>query len=219
MVRDVVESELDWNAILDDASRPTRPACLITGYEYLMRNQNAMRIVAAHGMFGLDVLILDEAHRLKEPTTQTTMMVYGALCAGGPGSLVGMAKRTLLLTATPQLNHPGEWYPHLNALTPERLSMRSYDAFTQRYCTWTTRTITMPERPGQSRPQTKQIAAIDGANRDADPGPGAAPARLLAAPQDRRRARARSRRPRSTLRTIEPELCDATLLKEVENSD
>ena len=67
---------------------------IITGYEYLLVNDDAKRMVAAvarkYGKF--DALVLDEAHKLKNPQAKTTMLVYGAQCAGGPGSLVRMAE-------------------------------------------------------------------------------------------------------------------------------
>ena len=187
------------------------PFAIITGYEYLLVNDAAKRVRPWPKVEQFDALVLDEAHKLKNPQAKTTMMVYGAQCAGGPDSLVGMAERTLLLTATPQLNHPGEWYPHMRALAPERLSMRSYDAFTQRYCTFKTRTITMKRRPGQARGRpSRSRRSMARTGRRCPTSPGACAASGCAA---RSATCAASSRPsRSSTRSIEPELCDAQIL-------
>jgi len=80
-----------------------------------------------------DVLILDEAHYLKERTSKRTKTVYGQFCRGD--GLVAHAKRVWLLTGTPAPNDVSEIFPHLRALWPELLpAPANYDAFLKQYC-------------------------------------------------------------------------------------
>lgn len=73
----------------------------------------------------LDLLIVDEGHYAKEPTTKRTQRVFGKAGA------VHKAKRTWVLTATPTPNHAGELWPLLFTFGQTRLQ---YLDFTERYC-------------------------------------------------------------------------------------
>ena len=85
-----------------------------------------------------DVVILDEAHYLKNPKAQRTRAIYG------PGldlknSPLEHAAHIWALTGTPLLNGPHELWTHLRALRPElitqpNLGLMSYTVFVQRYC-------------------------------------------------------------------------------------
>ena len=68
-----------------------------------------------------DVLILDEAHRLKEKTTACTRGIYGRSIAGGSSSVIGRARTVWLLTGTPAPNAFSEVWTHLHALAPARI--------------------------------------------------------------------------------------------------
>lgn len=74
-----------------------------------------------------DVMICDEAHYLKNPRSKRTEFVYG----------VDLSMRVNLvwpLSGTFMLNHPGELWPHINRLDPERIGWLDYFHFTRKYC-------------------------------------------------------------------------------------
>lgn len=80
-----------------------------------------------------DVMILDEAHYLKERTSKRTKTIYGQFCRGD--GLIDCAKCVWLLTGTPAPNDVSEIYTHLRALWPELLPPPgNYDAFIKQYC-------------------------------------------------------------------------------------
>jgi SWI/SNF-related matrix-associated actin-dependent regulator of chromatin subfamily A-like protein 1 len=80
-----------------------------------------------------DVLILDEAHYLKERTSKRTKAIYGQFCRGD--GLVAHAKCVWLLTGTPAPNDVSELFPHIRALWPDMLpAPGNYDAFLKQYC-------------------------------------------------------------------------------------
>jgi SWI/SNF-related matrix-associated actin-dependent regulator of chromatin subfamily A-like protein 1 len=65
-----------------------------------------------------DVMLLDEAHALKNSESSRTQQVYG-LEAQGADSYVAHAHHVYALTGSPTPNHAGELYTHLRALAPE----------------------------------------------------------------------------------------------------
>ena len=140
---------------LKAGSLPRSNRLLIVSYDHLVATRSIYKKLSMPH----DLLILDEAHALKNPTAKRTMLIYGAFCAGWPDSLVGQCGATKLLTGTPQLNHAGEWFTHLRALAPERIEQRSYDAFVNHYCTKKTRVVRT--RGGREMP----IEVIEGSNR------------------------------------------------------
>jgi SWI/SNF-related matrix-associated actin-dependent regulator 1 of chromatin subfamily A len=73
-----------------------------------------------------DLLILDEAHYLKNPKTIRCQQVFGEKGVGGI-----QAKRKLFLTGTPILNRPAEGWVLFYNLAPEVFG--NYPAFTARY--------------------------------------------------------------------------------------
>lgn len=183
------------------------PSVIITGYEYLLVNDVAKQILAGIGHF--DVLICDEAHALKNPTAKRTMLIYGPGCAGG--GLASMARHVWLLTGTPQLNHPGEWFPHLRCLGADRIAERSYAGFVDHYCTKKVRSV-------RTKRGTKQIETIEGSNRAALPDLAR---RLRGFWLKRRQVDVLGQLPPLTIsqRSVDPELCDAAILAQVEDSD
>jgi len=80
----------------------------------------------------VDVLILDEAHYLKNPASRRTRAIYGPGCSGA--GMMRRAERVWLLTATPAPNHPGEYWPHFRALLPPYSVPTKYHDFLTRYC-------------------------------------------------------------------------------------
>jgi SNF2 family DNA or RNA helicase len=68
-------------------------------------------------------LILDESHRIKSPSTQTTKAAL---------KIAPLAKRRLALTGTPTANSPADLYTQLAFLRPER-KMETYRDFQSEY--------------------------------------------------------------------------------------
>jgi SWI/SNF-related matrix-associated actin-dependent regulator 1 of chromatin subfamily A len=79
-----------------------------------------------------DLVILDEAHLLRNHLTKRSRAVLG-----GDG-IARRAKRVFALTGTPTPNHPGELWSLLRALAPDVIvrhgKTMSYDEFLHRYC-------------------------------------------------------------------------------------
>lgn len=69
----------------------------------------------------VDVLILDEAHYLKNPKAKRTQMVFGPK-SDGRGGLAGWAKHVFALTGTPMPKDASELWPMMRALAPERIT-------------------------------------------------------------------------------------------------
>ena len=77
-----------------------------------------------------EILVLDEAHYLKNPEAKRTLAVYGK------GGLAHVAKRVWLLSGTFAPNNAAEYYPHLHCLFSHLLpdKVRSYSAFLNYFC-------------------------------------------------------------------------------------
>lgn len=75
-----------------------------------------------------DVLVLDEAHFLKERTAKRTKAVYGWASYKG---IIGSAKRVWRLTGTPAPNNASELWTHL---TTGKALNQSYWDFTFQFC-------------------------------------------------------------------------------------
>lgn len=84
-----------------------------------------------------DVLILDEAHYLKNKDAARTKKILGERC-DRVGGVVWRAGRVWCLTGTPTPNHPGELWPILHALAPETIQKggkpMNYWSFVSAYC-------------------------------------------------------------------------------------
>lgn len=78
-----------------------------------------------------DVLVLDEAHYLKERKAGRTRTIYGEKCDGQSG-YAARAKRVWRLSGTPAPNNVSELWTHLHSAG---LYEGNQDAFTHRYCT------------------------------------------------------------------------------------
>lgn len=75
-----------------------------------------------------DVLVCDEAHLLKTPSSQRTIAVLGKEGL----ALMRRSRRALFLTGTPIMNAPRELWPILSAIAPVQFG--DWGAFMQRYC-------------------------------------------------------------------------------------
>jgi SWI/SNF-related matrix-associated actin-dependent regulator of chromatin subfamily A-like protein 1 len=101
------------------------PGWTIINYDLLATKKIFLQLINKH----YDILILDEAHFLKNNRAKRTKCVYF------PRGLKDRADRVWLLTGTPVLNRPVELYSHLKSLAPERLGhYTSYLDYCKRYC-------------------------------------------------------------------------------------
>lgn len=84
-----------------------------------------------------DLLVIDEAHALKNRTALRTKALYGERL-NGQGGIISTAERTWILTGTPLPNNASEIYTHLRALASERLQTdegrMTYARFIKHFC-------------------------------------------------------------------------------------
>lgn len=78
-----------------------------------------------------DLLIVDEAHYLKNPKAQRTVAVFGGSKARVQPIRAG---RRVFLTGTPIVNRPCEIWPLVKSLDPEGLGAMGWFGFARRYC-------------------------------------------------------------------------------------
>ncbi len=88
----------------------------VVSYDSAVRGAAGMLNDAARGF---DVLVVDEAHRVKNPTAKRTALVLGTRRERG---LAHGATRVWLLSGTPTPNGAHEWWTPLARLWPERLT-------------------------------------------------------------------------------------------------
>jgi SWI/SNF-related matrix-associated actin-dependent regulator of chromatin subfamily A-like protein 1 len=120
-------------------SVPAGPCAVILGYDALSRKDTRDKVLKALAKAEpFDVLILDEAHYLKELSANRTKAIYVA-----KHSLVAANDnrhpdaRVWALSATPQKNHAGDLFPHIQVLFPQvlaSLGVRNYPEFIERFC-------------------------------------------------------------------------------------
>jgi|688.fasta_scaffold00779_12 SWI/SNF-related matrix-associated actin-dependent regulator 1 of chromatin subfamily A len=80
-----------------------------------------------------DLLVVDEAHYLKNPKAKRTKAVLGSKERGQEATAGLVARRRVFMTGTPILNRPIELWPLVQALDPQDLG-RNFFAFAKRYC-------------------------------------------------------------------------------------
>ena len=136
----------DWSDITDirvaDASDLDRPYDFVNGEGVRIipfsRARSGSSVVAVAGMRRWDAVIIDEAHYLKNSSAQRTRAVYGDKI-DLEGSPLKHAHHVWLLTGTPLLNHPAEFWTHLRALAPDTIILPGFgvmteSVFTDRFC-------------------------------------------------------------------------------------
>ena len=96
-----------------------RPLILILSYDE-MSNHESHTPAALRG-HRWDLLVLDEAHYLKN-LSRRTIQIYGQ--KGDDQGLQAQCDRVILLTGTPTPNHAGELYHHARTFWPERIRSR-----------------------------------------------------------------------------------------------
>lgn len=109
----------------------------IVAYSYMGREMNEHMVKATWSTDPWDVVIIDEGHYLKNSESRRTRAVYGPKLDLQKSPCLD-AKHIWCLTGTPLLNHPAEFWTHLNALVPETLkvgkSIMSEEHFLARFC-------------------------------------------------------------------------------------
>jgi SWI/SNF-related matrix-associated actin-dependent regulator of chromatin subfamily A-like protein 1 len=93
------------------------PGVFVLSYSLASLRKDIGMMVRGGEMF--DVMLLDEAHALKNSQSSRAIQVYGIEARGGADSYVAHAAHVYALTGSPTPNHAGELYPHLRALAPE----------------------------------------------------------------------------------------------------
>lgn len=115
----------DFSIISTGKSVPSSTGVTICSYELARTPWIQKQLLK----MDFDLLIMDEAHYLKNRTAKRTTAVLGVNCKGENG-LISRAKRAWALTGTPTPNHPGEIYPLLRAF---RIWKENYFAFEARF--------------------------------------------------------------------------------------
>jgi SWI/SNF-related matrix-associated actin-dependent regulator 1 of chromatin subfamily A len=119
-----------------DARGSGSGSVLIVSYDAI----SSMSVPARAALLTRDwnVLILDEAHRLKNPDAKRTLMIYGQYCSMKK-AIAAKASRVWLLSGTPAPNNVAEMWTHLRALKPEAIrglfgEPMAVDAFEDAFC-------------------------------------------------------------------------------------
>jgi SWI/SNF-related matrix-associated actin-dependent regulator of chromatin subfamily A-like protein 1 len=112
------------------------PLVNVTSYDRAARDPEGLAIV------DWDVLILDEAHYLKNHKAKRTKAIFGEKC-DGEGGLVSRAAHVFCLTGTPTPNNPSELWSMLRAVMPaaierpmknDKLKPMAYWPFVEKFC-------------------------------------------------------------------------------------
>lgn len=112
------------------AEKPMPTAGLIIiGYDLLSRSKTMVGLLMEQEW---DLIVLDEAHALKERKSKRTKAIYGNRCHGT--GIVSRARKVILLSGTPMLNHPAELWTHMRALVPHTLRTPDFSEFVTDYC-------------------------------------------------------------------------------------
>jgi SNF2 family DNA or RNA helicase len=101
---------------------PSKPVILILSYDELSNLKS--RIAFLLKLIRWDLLVLDEAHYLKNPSNRT-QAIYGA--PRGDKGLQAYADRVILLSGTPTPNHAGEMWQHYRTFWSQALSTNGPD--------------------------------------------------------------------------------------------
>jgi SWI/SNF-related matrix-associated actin-dependent regulator 1 of chromatin subfamily A len=109
---------------------PASASVLIISYSMLPNaTQTLLKQVALWSGNSIDMVVFDEAHNLKEPTTKKTKLCLNK------DSFIHKARYITCLSGTPVLNRPIELYPVIRALCPDILGKhQTWEAFGKYYC-------------------------------------------------------------------------------------
>lgn len=111
------------NVIVDSKQRVTHGHPVIVNYDLMIRPMIFKQLMG----FNYDLIICDEAHRIKNSRAKRTQAVLD--------HLLKRTKRMWFLTGTPVKNRPVDLYPMLSSCVPEIIKpYNSYLRFAYRYC-------------------------------------------------------------------------------------
>lgn len=121
-------AKINWRREFDKWGKEAREIKIFS-YDKMTQSKEVRNEIAK---FEADVLVLDEAHYLKNRQAKRTRYVYGQFCRGD--GLVRTADRVWLLSGTPIPNNVSDFWTHLKAIWRYP---RSYTDYTLYFCqTW-----------------------------------------------------------------------------------
>lgn len=121
-------AKINWQREFDKWGTVERQV-LIYSYDKMTTSKEVRNAIAA---FEPDVLVLDEAHYLKNRQAKRTKYIYGQHCRGD--GLVRFADRVWLLSGTPLPNNVSDFWTHLKAIWQYPLNFVDYTLY---FCkTW-----------------------------------------------------------------------------------
>ena len=118
-----------------------RPAVIVIvafdTFSTVKMNTTSRAIVRALCLANWDVVVIDEGHKLANPGSTRTQVIYGRRL-DRKACVVQNAKRVWVLTGTPTPNNASEIYPHAKALWPDAIAPDALEhwQFIERYCTY-----------------------------------------------------------------------------------
>lgn len=124
-----------------------RSGLVAASYHLAQRDEVATRLRAHRP----DVLILDEAHRVKDPEAYWTKNILGN------GGIASTAKRIWFATGTPDPNHAGEWYVFLKVAGAWA---GTHNQFKEEFCVMETRRV-VPGAKGMFTAGVRDKAAYE----------------------------------------------------------
>lgn len=130
-IRVAVVTDTWWKGIDPDGDMFSPAMAVILSYEGVKKHKAKIDAIK------WDLLIVDEAHALKEKKTQRSRAILGyyANVPNHPKHLPAIkAERMIFMTGTPIVNRPGELWPLAHAIDPDGLG-RDEALFRQRYVT------------------------------------------------------------------------------------
>lgn len=121
-------AKINWRREFEKWGKIERTV-LVFSYDKITQSKETRNEIAK---LGPDVIVIDEAHYLKNRTAKRTKYLYGQFCRGD--GLVRFADRVWLLSGTPIPNNVSDFWTHLKAIWQYPLN---FTDFTTYFCkTW-----------------------------------------------------------------------------------
>lgn len=120
----------------------------------------AHRFVSAFNRLGFTLLVLDEAHYLKNPDARRTKAILGGFTPEERAAWPGITTPELvMLTGTPVLSRPAELYTLVRALDPTLFP--NWETYADRYGAWPPDNLTgRPSRPQRLDDLHQQLRTV-----------------------------------------------------------
>jgi len=105
------------------------------GFNVVITNYESMaKINPRLVCFQWDLLVIDEAHYLKNQKTLRYVSILGGESKRGVEFQAISARRRVFCTGTPIVNYPAELWPLISAVDPERWNQKTFWYYHKRYC-------------------------------------------------------------------------------------